>query len=147
MNGAAEYVLSSVPFVVRRTARWSDCDPAGIVYTGRYTEYLLDSARLFANHIADGDMAALARREGISTPARGMALEFMRPMEPGDVADIRYRVGEIREHSFELHCQASGGAGEPIFAGRCTLICNDRENKTKVPIPQALREALLRHTS
>jgi acyl-CoA thioesterase FadM len=145
MNDAHEFVLSRAPFVVRRKARWSDCDPAGIVYTGRYTEYLLDSARLYANHLAGGDMMNLMRSHGLTTPARGMSLEFMRPMAPGDIADIRYCVGSVRDHSFELRCEASGATGDLVFAGSCTLICINLADKSKAPIPGDLREMLMRH--
>jgi len=146
MNDAHEYVLSRAPFVVRRKVRWSDCDPAGIVYTGRYTEYLLDSARLFVNHMAGGDMMAVMRRHGLTTPARGMSLEFMRPMAPGDVADIRYWVAGVREHSFEVRCEASGASGDLVFSGACTVISVNLESKRKALIPDEVREMLMRHT-
>ena len=145
MNDAHEYVLSRAPFVVRRTARWSDCDPAGIVYTGRYTGYLLDSARLYADHVAGGDMMTLMHRHGATTPARGMSLEFRRPMAPGDVADIRYWVGAVREHSFEFRCEASAPNGDLVFAGVCAIVCINRESKRKVAIPEELRGLLMRH--
>ena len=28
-----EYVARTLPFTVRRTVKWGDCDPAGVVYT------------------------------------------------------------------------------------------------------------------
>jgi acyl-CoA thioesterase FadM len=146
MNDAAEYVLSRTPFVVRRKARWNECDPAGIVYTGRYTDYLLDAARLYANQVAGGDMMALMREHRLTTPARSMSLEFSRSMFPGDVADIRFWVGGVRDHSFEFCCEASAADGEILFSGRCALICISQETRAKAPIPSALREALLRHT-
>lgn len=146
MNECAEYVLSRTPFVVRRKARWNECDPAGIVYTGRYTDYLLDAARLFADQIAGGDMMALMREHGLATPARSMSLEFMRPMFPGDVADIRVWVGGVREHSFEFRCEASGVDGSFLFAGRCALVCVSAEHRISAQIPPAVRDALLRYT-
>jgi acyl-CoA thioesterase FadM len=70
----------------------------------------------------------------------------MRPMAPGDVADIRYWVGEVREHSFEFRCEASATNGDLVFAGRCAVICIHLENKRKLTIPDELREMLMRYT-
>jgi hypothetical protein len=39
MNESSEIVVSDLPFTVRRTARWADCDPAGAVFTARFTDY------------------------------------------------------------------------------------------------------------
>jgi len=41
MNESVEIVVSDSPFTVRRRVRWSDCDPAGAVHTGRFAEYLI----------------------------------------------------------------------------------------------------------
>ncbi|MCA1457078.1 hypothetical protein I6F35_28325 [Bradyrhizobium sp. BRP22] len=43
-----EVIISKVPFRVRRAVRWSECDPAGVVYTGQFSEYLLSSIYLFS---------------------------------------------------------------------------------------------------
>ncbi len=45
-----EYVTGYAPFTVRRTARWHECDPAGVVYAGNFTDYLL-SARTSSSGI------------------------------------------------------------------------------------------------
>ena len=49
-----EHVVSRVPFVVRRKVRWSDCDPAGVVFTGKFAEYVLDFVTLFYAEMAEG---------------------------------------------------------------------------------------------
>ena len=46
MNDSVEHVVSTHPFTVRRRIRWGDCDPAGVVYTGRFVEYLLGAVDL-----------------------------------------------------------------------------------------------------
>lgn len=40
MKGAFEFVLSELPLVVRRTVKLSDNEFAGVVYAGRFSNYL-----------------------------------------------------------------------------------------------------------
>ena len=76
MMRATEYVLSERPFVVRRTVRWGDCDPAGVVYTGRFTDYLLGAVGLFTDHLAGG--AAPGRGAWCGHAVQGDALRVHR---------------------------------------------------------------------
>jgi len=77
MMRATEYVLSESPFVVRRTVRWGDCDPAGVVYTGRFTDYLLGAVGLYTAHMAGGD-GRLGEVHGVGTPLQGHAFRIHR---------------------------------------------------------------------
>ena len=51
MNDTLESVVRDRPFTVRRTIRWADCDPAGVVYAGHYADYLIDTVMHFMRHI------------------------------------------------------------------------------------------------
>lgn len=44
---ATEQVLSERPLVIRRRVKWGDCDPAGVVYTPMFSEYVISAAELF----------------------------------------------------------------------------------------------------
>src|SRR5690606_2773945 len=85
MIRSTEYVLSESPFVVRRTVRWSDCDPAGVVYTGRFTDYVLGAVGLFHQHMSGYANRPLGELHGVGTPCKGMEFEFIGTMWPGDI--------------------------------------------------------------
>ena len=51
---ATEYVSSTRPFTVRRRVRWSECDPAGVVFAGNFSIYLHNAVALFRTEMLGG---------------------------------------------------------------------------------------------
>ena len=95
-----ECVVSRAPFTVRRRVRWSDCDPAGVVYTGRFSEYVLSFVNLFHAELAQ----PLTYREwcgqmGVDTPCKAMALEFHRALWPDEEFCLRCHVPAVRQRA------------------------------------------------
>jgi len=141
---ATEYVLSRSPFVVRRRVRWGECDPAGVVYTGCFTEYLISAVSLFMDNLAGEEAADFRRKLGVETPCKGMALTFASALWPGDVFDMRVRVGEIRNSSFDMMISAARPDGMAVFEGRFSPVCIPRNERRAIPIPDELRMRLER---
>nr|WP_315593510.1 thioesterase family protein [uncultured Cupriavidus sp.] len=146
MIQATEYVLSESPFVVRRTVRWGDCDPAGVVYTGRFTDYLLGAVGLYTAHMAGGD-GRLGEVHGVGTPCKAMRFEFIGTLWPDDVIDITCTVAAIRTRSFDLHCVARRPDGSPVFDAMFSAICVRLDRREGTPIPDSLRAVLTRYLS
>ena len=138
-----EYVLSHNPLVIRRRVRWGDCDPAGVVYTGRFTEYLLSAVTHFFSELADGPYMQWIESIGVDTPCKGMDLAFHYALWPEDEFDMTCRVGEIREHSFDIMVEAVRVDGKRTFSGRFSPICIGRTVRARVPIPEAMRLRLV----
>jgi acyl-CoA thioester hydrolase len=44
---STEHVLRTLPFTVRRRVKWGECDPAKVVYTVTFSEYVISVAELF----------------------------------------------------------------------------------------------------
>lgn len=141
MIRATEYVLSTDPFVVRRTVRWGDCDPAGVVYTGRFTDYLLGAVGLFSDHIAGG-VGRLGAMHGVGTPCKAMRFEFIGTLWPDDVIDIECWVQAIRTRSYDIRCMARRPDGAPVFDAVFSPICVRLDERVGTPIPDSLRTAL-----
>jgi acyl-CoA thioesterase FadM len=143
-DGATEYVRSRSPFIVRRRVRWGECDPAGVVYTGHFTEYLISAVLLFMENLADEDAAQYRKKLGIETPCKGMSLAFSAALWPGDVFDMHVRIGEIRNSSYDLNVQATRPDGSAVFEGKFSPICIPRGERRAIPIPDELRQRLER---
>jgi len=139
------YVVSRLPFVVRRRVRWSDCDPAGVVYTGRFSEFVLDAVQLFFSDIAGGSYHRWVAGLGVDTPCKGMEFTFHHALWPEDTFDMTCTVPAIREHGYDIAIEAAGMTGTPIFSARFSPICIQREVRRRVPIPPAMRTAIERH--
>jgi len=141
-----EYVLSEQPFIVRRTVRWSDCDPAGVAFTGKLAEYMLSAAALYSEYLADG-APSLGEAHGVDTPCRGLEIAFSGTLWPRDVLDILCEVGEVRQRSYDLHFTATRPDGTAVFEGRFSPICVRRDARVGTDIPASLRAVLLAQAS
>lgn len=146
MRDSHESVISRQPFIVEKQVRWADCDPAGVVYTGRFSDYLLSAVNYFFEDLAQGNYFAWLQTLQVDTPCKGMELEFQGALWPQDWFRMHCHVAAIREHSWDIRVQASQEDGRRIFSGRFSPICISREVRSRVPIPPALRDALQRHT-
>lgn len=137
-----EYVLSARPFIVRRRVRWGECDPAGVVYTPRFTDYMVAAVSLFHEHLFASEPASFRTALGVDTPCKGMSLVFQGALWPGDDFDMAVRVGEIRNASYDLHVTATRPEGGAVFTGIFSPICIPRGERRAIPIPPAYRALL-----
>lgn len=143
MNTATEFVLSTTPFVVRRRVRWGECDPAGVVYTARFTDYLISAVMLFHEQHFGGPGSMFRKDQGIETPCKGMSLVFQRALWPDELFDMRVHVGALRTSSYDVHVEATTVEGEPVFGGVFSPVCIQRGERRAVEIPPLMRERLL----
>lgn len=143
MNQSSEYVVAHLPFTVRRTVRWMDCDPAGVAFTGRFTEYLISAVMHFYRHIGWGPGADSEVKVGL--PCKHIALTFHVSLPPDSAVDITLRVGALRERSFDLVAHAYLSDGQLAFEGVFSPICIEPLERKSVPIPHALKQALQPH--
>jgi acyl-CoA thioesterase FadM len=142
MNECSEIVVSDLPFTVRRTVRWADCDPAGVVFTGRFTDYLLGAVMHLMRRIGYGAGGKEGRASGVDLPCKHMSLTFHASLYPEDIVDIRIEVGQIRTHTFDLIARAYLPDGRLAFEGQFTPIAIRGDVRESTDIPAALHEAL-----
>lgn len=140
---ATEYVLSTAPFVVRRRVRWGECDPAGVVYTARFADYLISAVSLFQDQLLGDFSEEFRKRLGIETPCKALSLVFGGALWPNDVFDMAVSVGAIRTSSYDVLVQASKLDGSATFSGSFSPICIPRDARRAIPIPPEMRERLL----
>lgn len=142
MKGATEYVTALTPFTVRRTVKWGHCDPAGVVYTVVFGEYVISTAELFYAHLL-GQSPQLAKdHHGFGTPTRGLTFDFRRSLRPDEQFDVELRVGKIGARTYELHMHGFAQSGETVFLACLTPICVVRGKREGIAIPSVFRKAL-----
>ena len=144
MIAGYEGLISREPLVVMKRVRWADCDPAGVVYTGKFTEYLLIAVNYFFDELGGGNYAQWVKALQVDTPCKGMELEFHGALWPEDAFEMHCTVAQIREHSYDLRVEAAQKDGRRIFTGRFSPICINREVRKRTAIPEAMRLALER---
>lgn len=135
-----EALVSRRPIIVRRRVLWGECDPAGVVYTPRFSDYLVAAYLWFLRcELAGTDLTEL----GIGTPMKAMRLEFHQMLQADDWFDMHVRVGEVRARTFDLHIEGTGEDGHTRFAGILTPIMFDNKSRLGVAIPEVARATLL----
>jgi len=119
-----EAVISTAPLTVRRHVRWTDCDPAGVIFTGRLSDYVLSVGLVFRRFILAGRGPEIEREAGFLTPAKALSLVFESALWPDDLVDIAVYVGAVRSRTIDLLMQASrADNAKPVFRARITSIC------------------------
>jgi len=142
MMASTEHVTGTQPFTIRRTVKWGDCDPAGVVYTVVFGEYVISAAELFYRHLFGEGPQHAKDRHGFGTPTRGLTFDFQRSLRPDEQFDVEVAVDEIRSRTYTLVMHGRTLAGETVFIARLTPICVARGERRAIDMPPVLREAL-----
>jgi acyl-CoA thioesterase FadM len=143
-----EYVASLSPFMVRRIVRWTECDPAGVVYLGNFPEYLISAVHLFRDRLFGRGWITNDRKEGYQAPGKAISMGFQSSLWPDEIFDMTVYVGQLRTRTMSLLVQARrADNGKKVFAGRITSIYVTRDDREEtVGIPVALRHELERYS-
>lgn len=113
-------VVAHAPFTVRRLVRWGDSDPAGIVYTGTYLDYMVEAAEDFFIDLTGRHWREMQTETGTGTPMVHASMDFQKPVPAGQAMDIAVHVGDLGQSSFSLHFVARDRAGDVCFTGKLT---------------------------
>ena len=135
----AEALIARRPVTVRRRVLWAECDPARIVYTGRFFDYISAAYHWFLRTVLnEGEPLASF---GLSTPIKAVTLEFHHVLRPDDWFEMVVRVSEIRTRTFDVEIAAK--LNENLaFTGRISPIFVDDATKVSCPIPEVFRNKL-----
>ena len=142
MRISTEHVISTHPFVVRRRVKWGDCDPAGVVYTVTFGEYVISAAELFYGLLFDGTPQQVKDAEGFGTPTRALEFDFRKSLRPDEEFDMKVTVADIQTRTYVLDITARTPAGDVVFIAALTPICIARGERRAIEIPAAFRTAL-----
>lgn len=138
-----EYVLHQRPIVVRRRVRWGECDPAGVVYTATFSDYVIAAAELFYGELFGTTPQQGKSEQGFGTPTRALSFDFQRSLRPDEEFDMAVHVLEVRTRTYVLQIVATTPQGEPVFTAQLTPVCVQRPERQSIPVPESFRETLL----
>ena len=149
MTGVAELpppheaVIAMAPFTVRRTVRWSECDPAGVVYAGKFPDYMANTVHQFRSHVLKAPVGPGPGRT-YDTPGKALSMVFMGPLWPDDIFDMAVFLGGIGGSTLHFHVMATrADTGTPVFAGRISSIHVAADNRLRtVNVPEDIRAKL-----
>lgn len=142
LAGYSCYLVSRVPVVVRRRVKWGECDPAGVVYTPRFADFVAEAFHLFLGAILEGSLQHRFRELDVGTPARALTFDFRRSLWPDQVFDMTIRVSEFKTRTFTLEIRAHDTQPGDIFVATLTAICVHYSRRESRPIPEELLSRL-----
>ncbi|RZL95683.1 MAG: thioesterase [Variovorax sp.] len=142
---ATEWVLSQLPLVIRRRVKWGECDPAGVVYTVTFSEYVISAAELFYGALFDTTPQRAKREQGFGTPSRALSFDFQCSLRPDDEFDMTVTVADIHSRTYVLDITGRTPQGEVVFVAKLTPVCVARDERRSIEIPDSFRQALQRY--
>ena len=135
--------MNPSPFVVRKVVRFAHCDPAGIIY---YPQYFMLAHDCKEDWFRDGvdypfkQMVTVDRR---GFPIVKLEAEFQRPSRMGDDLDVAISVRAIGAASLKLDYRFACGTELRMWI-RTVLVMTDLDSGAAVPVPDWLRERMVR---
>lgn len=147
MNNAGETEASPAEFRRPRMIRFSDCDPAGIVF---YPQYFVMLNGLVEDWVSEGlgiDYHALISERRIGLPTVRLEADFRAVSRMGDQVTLGLSVERLGSRSMSLVLRCfEPNSGELRMQVKQVLVTTSLESHRAVEIPQDLRAAILRES-
>lgn len=127
-----------------RRIRFSDCDPAGIVFYPQYFVLFNDLLDEWFDTIWENGFVGYVLEARFGVPTVKMDAEFKTVSRMGDDVILSLDAVRIGTRSFELALECTGVAdGTLRMSAHQTLVTTSLETHRAVPIPPRMREALI----
>jgi 4-hydroxybenzoyl-CoA thioesterase len=142
---AAEAQTFIAEFLRPRMIRFSDCDPAGIVF---YPQYFVMLNGLVEDWVSEGlgiDYHGLISERRIGLPTVRLEADFRAVSRMGDKVTLGLAVERLGSRSVTLVLRCfEPASGELRMQVRQVLVTTSLESHRAVEIPQDMRAAILR---
>jgi 4-hydroxybenzoyl-CoA thioesterase len=132
-----------VSFTRERVIRFSDCDPAGIVF---YPQYFVMFNALVEDWIDALDIGyrTLIVKRRIGLPTVHLKADFRAVSRMGNRVRLSLDVERVGSRSITLHLSCDGADG-PRMTMQQVLVTTSLDTHHAIEIPTDLRDAIARH--
>jgi acyl-CoA thioester hydrolase len=121
--------------------RYSECDPQGVVFNANYVAYFdVLITELWREAVPGGYQGMLAA--GADMVVAEVNVRFRGPAGFDDEIDFEVRVTRLGETAVSTRIDGSTG-GRQVVEADMRHVCIDPDTKTKRPIPDDIRDALV----
>jgi 4-hydroxybenzoyl-CoA thioesterase len=129
-----------------RVIRFSDCDPAAIVF---YPQYFVMFNALVEDWVSEGlgvSYRGLVVERRIGLPTVHLEVDFRSVSRMGDAVALLLRVERVGKRSITLGLRCEGVEDEqPRMTMRQVLVTTSLDTHASIDLPADLREAIARH--
>jgi acyl-CoA thioesterase FadM len=127
---------------VSRTILFGDCDPAGVVYTPRFSYFATEAIYVALDKWLGAPGLRTLMGFDVLPPVRAMSFELLAPVTWDDELNIKISVAKLGVHSFTFLIEGFISNGTLSFVANITHVCVSPETKEVVDIPAPLRALL-----
>ena len=127
-----------------RPIRFSDCDPAGIVFYPQYFVMLNDLVEAWFDEGLGIAYADLVGRRRIGLPSVRLEVDFTAVSRMGDAVELALGVERLGGASLTLAHTITGAGGERRMAMRQVLVSTSLDTHRAVELPADVRTAIAR---
>ena len=101
--------------------RWSDCDPAGVVYYPNYFTFVESALSAFLE-VRGTSWPDLMRAHGLGFPRVDARCRYVRPAAAGDRLRVEIRVAERRSRGLRIAFAIDGADDRRIAEGEVAFV-------------------------
>jgi len=136
--------MKAATFRRDRRIRFSDCDPAGIVFYPQY--FVMDNGLVedWFNDALGVDYAALVTQRRIGLPTVRLEVDFRAVSRFADLVTLSLRLLRLTRRSITLQLDCTGDNGGVRMAMRQVLVATSLQTHAAVEIPADVRTAIER---
>ncbi|AWM92244.1 acyl-CoA thioesterase [Pseudomonas sp. 31-12] len=128
--------------LVSRTILFGDCDPAGVVYTPRFSYFAVEAIYVALDKWLGVPGLRTLMGFDILPPVRAMSFELLAPVTWDDKLNIKVGVAKLGAHSFTFLVEGFLDNGTLSFVANITHVCVSPKTKEVVAVPAQLRALL-----
>lgn len=123
--------------------RFSDCDPAGIVFYPKYFEMFNNLIEDWCRDELRFSFKEIVTRRGWGLPTVHLEVDFPAPTSFGETLRAMLALRSVGRSSIGVDITLRGPDGAFRVKGKAVLVLTDRATNRAIPFPAELRERLL----
>ncbi len=132
-------------FTVKSVVKLSDTDAAGVIFFSRYFRLAHDAYESFMEQIG-WRLSYVIHESDILLPIVHSEADYVQSMALGDSYSIAICVEKIGQTSFALLYRFQNVENDLTAAVKTVHVAVDKKSRRKRPLPDSLRENLLKYT-
>lgn len=139
--------MTPAAFTRERLIRFSDCDPAGIVFYPQYFVMFNGLVEDWFNEALDINYAALIAERRIGLPTVRLEVDFKSVSRLGDSVVLSLQVERLGSRSLTLGLECRSQGDELRVKVRQVIVTTSLVTHTSVEIPSDVRAAIAQHAA
>lgn len=134
-------------FETRHRIRFSECDPAGIVFYPQYFVLFNDLVEAWIDSAVPMGYHGLIATRRVGMPTVHLEVDFKAISRMGDDVVLGLEVVRVGDKSYGLALSCKGVEGDVRMTVAQTIVTTSLQTHAAIPIPDELRRALIPQTS